>query len=83
VWDRRSFRNDDLTPRILRAERVDDLPGLSRGNEVEFAAMPTTSLIWLCGRSLNTVLTPVGLIRAVLINETHLNEVSCCHVEVF
>ena len=43
----------------------------------------TTLLIWLCVRSLNAILTPVGLIRAVLGNEVHLNEVPCCHFEVF
>ena len=64
-----------ITPHILCAERVDDLAGLSRGNEVAFAAMPTALLIWLCGRSLNTILTPVGLIRAVAISERHLYEV--------
>jgi hypothetical protein len=67
----------------LCAERVDDLPGLSRGNEVTYAAVPTTLLIWLCVQSLNTVLTPVGLIRAVPVNEIRRNEVPYCHFEVF
>jgi hypothetical protein len=77
-----SIVNNYLTPLLLCAERVDELPGLSRGNEVTFADMPTTLMIWLCGRSFNSVLTSVGLIRAVPINETHLNEVPYCHFEV-
>ena len=64
----RPSTNNYLMPHILCAERVDNLPGLSRGNEVAFAAMLTITLIWLCVRSLNTVLTPVGIIRAVPFN---------------
>ena len=79
----RPARNNNLISHILCAERVDDLPGLSRGSKVAFAAVPATLLIWLCVWSLKTVLTPVGLIRAVPVNEIHRNEVPCCHFEVF
>jgi hypothetical protein len=43
----RSARNDDLTPNILYAEKVDSLRCLSHGNEVALAAVTTALLIWL------------------------------------
>lgn len=54
----RLARNNDLTPHILCAERVDHLPSLSRGSEVAFAAVPTTLL---CGRSLTQSWRLLGL----------------------